>query len=241
MRLIVTRPQEDARPLGERLAAAGHDVIMAPLLSIRPAAHLAIAERNYQAVLITSANGVRALEGRPELEPLKRATALVVGPASAAAARSAGFARVEQAGGDVPALGRTTIATLRQGDGPLLYISGAVTAGELAATLAAAGFEVDRTVAYEARPAAALPKTCAAALAAGQVDGVILFSPRTARIWARLVAAAGLTPAAARMVHYCLSDNVAGAVHDGLGAAVAVQVAPRPDESALLEMIPSPG
>lgn len=240
MRLIVTRPLEDARPLGCRLEAAGHEVILAPLLSIRPVSGLAIPERAYQAVLITSANGVRALNGHPAFARLKRATAFVVGPASAAAAAGAGFARVEQADGDVAALVRTAIASLHPGDGPLLHVSGAVTAGNLASDLEASGFEVDRVVAYEARPVGELPEPCAAALEAGTADGVLLYSPRTARIWVALVTGADLAPAATRLVHYCLSDNVADMVRNQLGTAVAVKVAARPDEAALIEMIPKP-
>jgi uroporphyrinogen-III synthase len=240
MRLIVTRPLEDARPLGRRLEAAGHEVILAPLLSIRPVSGLAIPERAYQAVLITSANGVRALNGHPAFARLKRATALVVGPASAAAAADAGFARVAQADGDVATLVRSAIATLHPGDGPLLHVSGAVTTGNLASDLEASGFEVDRVVAYEACPVEALPQPCAAALKAGTADGVLLYSPRTARIWAALVADSELVPAAMRLVHYCLSDNVADMVRNQLGTAVAVKMAARPDEAALIEIIPKP-
>ncbi len=240
MRLIVTRPRDEARPLARRLAAAGHDVILAPLLDIRPVADLTIPERGYQAVLITSANGPRALSGRPELERLKSAAALVVGPASARAARSIGFARVVQADGDVASLARSTIALLRPDDGPLLYVSGAVTAGKLTSVLEASGFEVDRLIAYEACPAESLPSACATALAAGRAHGVLLFSPRTARIWARLLASADLASAAAKLVHYCLSENVAAALRDHLGADVTVQVAPRPDEAAVLDMVGAP-
>ncbi len=99
---------------------------------------------------------------------------------------------------------------------------------------------MDRLVAYEARPVRSLPKPCAAVLSAGTADGVILFSPRTARIWSALVDAAGLGSAAARLVHYCLSQNVALAVREGLGESVDVQVPLRPDEAALVQMISPP-
>jgi uroporphyrinogen-III synthase len=239
VRLIVTRPQADAAALAQRLEGAGHEVILAPLLSIRPMDELEVPERDYQAVLITSANGARALEGREDLARLRNATAIVVGPASAEAAAHAGFTRIEQADGDVHALVRSVLALLRPGDGPLLHVSGAVTAGDLAAMLQDSGFEVDRVVAYEARPAEALPGPCAAAMAAGGADGVVLYSPRSARVWAKLVTEAGLAEAAMRMVHYCLSENVAGALREGLGEGVAVQVARRPNESALLELVPA--
>ncbi len=239
MRLIVTRPKADAAALALHLEAAGHDVILAPLLSILPVDELEVPERDYQAVLITSANGARALEGHVELARLKSATAIVVGPASAEAAARAGFERIEQADGDVNALVRSTLALLHPGGGPLLYISGAVTAGDLAATLQGSGFDVDRVVAYEARPAEALPRQCAGAIAAGDADGVVLYSPRSARIWATLVAEAGLSRAASDLVYYCLSENVAEALREGLGESAAVQVARRPNESALLELIPA--
>ena len=240
MRLIVTRPEGDAAPLAQKLETAGHKVILAPLLSIRPVDRLEIPERNYQAVLITSANGARALDGRAELARLRTATAIVVGPASAKAAARAGFGRIEQADGDVHALVRSTVALLRPGDGPLLYVSGVVTAGDLAAKLQASGFQVDRVVAYEARGAETLPAQCTAAIAAGDADGVLLYSPRSARIWAGLVEGAELSRAVMQMVHYCLSENVAGALRESLADGIAVQVARRPNESALLELIPGP-
>lgn len=240
MRLIVTRPAEDAAPLCRWLAAAGHEPILSPLLEIRPVADLSMPARDYQAVLITSANGARALAGRPEMERLKPLHVLAVGRASAEAAREAGFGQVEEAGGDVAALARMALETLSPQEGPLLYVSGAVATGDLASTLAAAGFDVDRVIAYEARAAEALPEPCAAALEAGRAEGVLLYSPRTARIWVSLVEAAGLAPAAARVVHYCLSGNVAAAVRDGIADDVPLQVASRPDEFALLEMIPPP-
>jgi uroporphyrinogen-III synthase len=237
MRLVVTRPEADGAALAQQLEAAGHVVILAPLLSIRAVDRLEVPGQDYQAVLITSANGARALQGRAELARLRNKTAIVVGPASAEAAARVGFSRIEQADGDVHALVRSTVALLNPGDGPLLYVSGAVTAGDLAATLQAAGFEVDRVVAYEARRADALPEPCVAAIAAGDADGVVLYSPRSARVWAALVGEAGLRGAAAELVYYCLSENVAGALREGLGVAVAVHVARQPDETALLELI----
>ena len=240
MQLVVTRPLEDARPLARRLEALGHDVMLAPLMSIRRADRMTIPERNYQAVLITSANGARALGGRPELARLKGATALVVGPSSAAAAARIGFSHIAEADGDVAALIASAIALLRPAGGPLLYVSGAVTAGDLAGKLEASGFDIDRVVAYEARPADRLPKACAAAMAGGKVEGVLLFSPRSARIWTALVSAADLTDAAAQLTHYCLSENVADAVLSGLGAEVATLVSPLSEEGSLLAMIPAP-
>lgn len=237
MRLIVTRPEEDATPLARRLTSLGHEVVVAPLLTIRRCYEAAVAARDYQAVLITSANGARALTGRAELERLKHTPAFTVGPASTAAAGAVGFGRVEQADGDVAALVRCVEAKLRPQDGPLLYVSGAVTAGDLQSQLAAAGFEVDRLIAYEAQPVHRLDASCVAALADGSVDGVLVFSPRTAALWGARVIEEGLADQAAALVHYCLSRNVAAAVHKRLGGNVPVRVPERPDENLLVACV----
>src|SRR5260370_39658057 len=65
MKAIVTRPRDDAAALVRALAERGIDAILAPMLTILPAAqatrHLAERLTGAQAVLFTSANGARAL------------------------------------------------------------------------------------------------------------------------------------------------------------------------------------
>jgi uroporphyrinogen-III synthase len=237
MRLIVTRPEEDGRPLAERLEAMGHEVILAPLLSIRPRHPLAVPERPYQAVLITSANGARAVAEAEGMARLKKARAFAIGPASSMAAYDAGFLSVFEAEGDVAALARSVRELLIPEAGPLLYVSGAVTAGDLEGSLEAAGFDVDRVIAYDAMPAGTLPHDSSAALREARADGVLLFSPRTAAIWAELVSAAGLEQAAHRLVHYCLSRNVAKTLVQSWGRKLDLRVASWPEEDALLDLI----
>src|SRR5438132_1394541 len=58
MRLIVTRPQEDADALKTRLEALGHKVILSPLLEILPLADAVIRDAPYQLIALTGANGV---------------------------------------------------------------------------------------------------------------------------------------------------------------------------------------
>ena len=70
--------------------------------------------------------------------------------------------------------------------GRLLHVAGSVVAGDLVGALRAEGFSVDRTVLYEARPAAGLSAPSVRALAAGIVDFALFFSPRTASIFVRL-------------------------------------------------------
>lgn len=232
MRVAVTRPEEDAGPLTARLEAMGHEVVMAPLLTIRPRDGVAIPDLHWQAIAVTSANGIRAL---PPGHHLTSFRTLTVGPQSLKAARAAGF-NAEAHGGDVDGLAAFIRAELDPAAGPILYLSGAETAGDLEAQLAAAGFGCRRVVLYDAAPAHSLGAV-EGALREGSLDAVLLYSPRSARIWRGLVEAAGLADQASRLSHLCLSRNVAAALPEGWKPAVSAS----PDEAAMLELLEQSG
>jgi uroporphyrinogen-III synthase len=210
----------------------GHEVVMAPLLTIAPREGVAIPDLHWQAIAVTSANGIRAL---PAGHGLTSFRTLTVGPQSLKAAQGAGFA-AEAHGGDVNGLAAFIRDALDPDDGPILYLSGAETAGDLEAQLAASGFDCLRLVLYDAAPANSLG-AAEAALRAGRLDAVLLYSPRSARIWRRLVEGAGLAPQAARLRHICLSRNVAATLPEGWNAAVSAS----PDEAAILELLEQSG
>lgn len=84
-------------------------------------------------------------------------------------------------------------------------------AGDIGGTLERAGFTYHRVVLYRAEAAPGLPGDVASALADGHVDAAMFFSPRTARIFAEHVRAAGLERHVARSVAFCLSEAVAEA------------------------------
>ena len=101
MRLIITCPRPDSEALRERLGAMGHDVMVEPMLTIQTLAGAPLDLEDAAAVLLTSANGARALAQRTDARDL---SVLAVGDATATAARVAGFRDVAVAGGDVVAL-----------------------------------------------------------------------------------------------------------------------------------------
>lgn len=228
MRVAVTRPEEDAGPLTAKLQAMGHEVVMAPLLTIRPRDGVAIPNLRWQAIAVTSANGIRAL---PNAHGLTSFRTLTVGPQSLKAAQAAGFT-AEAHGGDVNGLATFIRAELDPKAGPILYLSGAETAGDLGGQLKAAGFDCRRVVLYDAAPAETLG-AIAGELDARALDAVLLYSPRSAKIWRGLVEAAGLAAQAAAVHHLCLSRNVAAALPDGWKTAVSAS----PDEAAILELL----
>ncbi len=232
MRVMITRPREDALVVAEELAARGVETIVEPLFEIVPRVANDLDLDGVQALLLTSANGARALAAA---SPRRESPVLAVGEATAAAARAAGFARVEVAAGDVAALTALAEEHCDPRAGALVHVCGSVVAGDLAGRLAARGFTVRREVLYEARPAAALSGAAVTALSQGDIDAVLLFSPRTAKAFARLTEEAGLRAALGRVQALCLSPAVGEAAR-----AVAwreVCVADRPNQAALLALV----
>lgn len=231
-RILITRPREDAEPFAALLAAHGIASLIEPLMraEILPGELLDLG--GVQALIATSANGVRAFASR---DPRRWLPVCAVGDATARAARAEGFARVASAAGDVEALAEMIIAGHDPANGAFLHVAGTVSAGDLGGRLQARGFAYRRVVLYEMRPAAALSPAAREALAAGRLSGAVLYSPRTAALFADLVDACGLATACASLRAYCLSNAVAERVAR-LPFAARI-IATRPDQPAMLAAI----
>ena len=82
MRIIVTRPREQATALVQRLEELGYEVAVCPLIAIEPTGPKEIDVSDYDWVVVTSANGARELAERMRGRPARTAA---IGPATAAA------------------------------------------------------------------------------------------------------------------------------------------------------------
>ncbi len=234
MRILVTRPQIDAAPLAGLLEGRGHDVMIMPLLDIC-FFDFTVDPAGFRAVLATSANGIRALQGCANFNRIRALPLYAVGPASAAAGRAAGFSHIEIAGGDVDALGAYITAHLDAGGGKLLHVSGKAAAGDLQGLLAARGFDIERIIGYEAVKAQKFSDESLAAFSNGEIDAVMLYSPRTAKIFTALVQKEKLENRMGGISFFCLSRAVAQEV-EALGAR-DIMVADAPNQDALLELV----
>jgi uroporphyrinogen-III synthase len=224
MKIIITRPEEDAGPLAVKLQAMGHEPVMLPLIKIETRRGVEIPNRNYQFIFMTSANGVRVIENSSALQHIP---VLAVGPQSKAAALRKGFSTVSMQGGDVTGLAKYVKDHVKPSDGPLLYLSGSETSGDLEGKLKPAGFDVDRVVTYDAVPA---PLTAHAATIAA-AEAVMLYSPRTAKLWRQGIEDVGVD--VFHIKHFCLSANVAAALPQSWHKRIAT----KPVESAMLELL----
>jgi uroporphyrinogen-III synthase len=183
-----------------------------------------------QAILLTSANAVPALG-----ETARRLPVFAVGAATAAAARRAGCATVISADGGGEDLARLVARRCHPDGGALLHLSGQEVSAEPAGSLAAAGFALRRQAVYRTEPARELTPGTISALRRGEIDAVLLFSPRTARTFVALIGRHGLEASLGATAAICLSAAVA----EPCRALVwrGIHTAARPELTAFLEVL----
>lgn len=231
MRILLTRPRDDAERTAAALRARGHEVVLAPLMEVRFRDGPEIAFDGVQAILVTSANGIRALARRSTRRDVP---VLAVGPQTAEAARAAGFTDVRSADGDAAALAEATQRWLGPHRGALLHARGVRSTPDLARALEQAGFAVRGEVLYDAVAAPDLPAPAAMALRDGALDAVMVFSPRSAAIFAETVGRAGLAATCGRLDALCISQAAADALAPL--AFAAIRIAARPNQAAMLDL-----
>ncbi len=235
MRVLIIRPEREATTLAAALAERGHTPVIAPLFRLEflhPPAEFSATLAACQAVLLTSANGARALA---EASDQRGRPILAVGDTTASTAEGLGFSAVTSAAGDGAALAELARQRLKPADGPLLHVSGREVAADLGALLQPDGFEVKRFALYDAREETALPDSARAALEARALDIVTFFSPRAASVFASMVEDAGLA-ANLRNVTAVAISPAALAPATGLPFK-AVVAATRPSRQAVLDEI----
>jgi uroporphyrinogen-III synthase len=221
MNIIITRPEEDGEALAAKLRKLGHNPMPIPLITIVPRANIVVPKKTYQAICLTSANGVRSLRSIIDLE---NTPVIAVGAHSLEAAHQAGFKNAIAKGGDVDGLSMYVLDTFKQSAGPILYISGSETSGDLEGKLKLAGFKVDRLITYDAVPA----KLAGRQFDLAKANAVMLYSPRSAKIWRSEVEQ--LNVDISHINHICLSANVAAA----LPQSWTKNIAPHPTEQDII-------
>ena len=232
MRVLLTRPKQDAGVFAGRLRELGHEALSAPLLRVRFHDGPPLALDGVQGILVTSANGVRALARRTERRDLPVFT---VGPQTAREALSAGFVRVESAGGDAVALVGALPRWARAEAGALLHATGAEGAGRLALLLAAEGYEVNTAILYDVVAATMLPQDVVGTLKDGSLDAALFFSPRSAGVFRECILNGHLADTCVRLAAICISRAAAAALAPLSFAEI--RIAARPNQDALLSWL----
>ena len=236
MTILVTRPQPDNETTGASLRARGFDVLLAPMLRFEPMALLEDEDADYAAIIVTSANALRAIEPQLPGHRWLKLPLFTVGDRTAAAARRAGFSKIISAAGDSQDLRELILAKARGkkrefGRGPLLYLAGADLSRDLAGELGEHGLTVVTRTTYRMVASSDLPPEALEAIAANQVQTVLHYSARSARVFVDAVRAAGVEISALAVPQCCISANVATVLREAGASRVAL--ASSPDENSL--------
>lgn len=195
--LLITRPQPEADVTAQQVRALHGRPLLAPALTILPphdgrslkqAMH---ALDRYQGVLITSANGARALiDAMPSSHPPPPLFA--VGRKTARILEKEGWpVHVPSGAAGGERLARAVMAWRPGGAQPFLFLRAEQGREELGRLLQQAGYGVDQVVAYRAEPMVTLPAPVRHALEAGTVDATLFFSGRSAQAFVAVLSAEG--------------------------------------------------
>jgi uroporphyrinogen-III synthase len=230
MRLLVTRPEPDALKLRAALEQHGYQATVEPLLSVSFDDGEDFDLDGVQALIATSRYALRALRAHPLRAAARKLPLFAVGRATATEGRALGFETVITGAGRVEELIAHVVAVTDPAAGLMLHLAGDTLAGDLKADLESHGFRVLQRVVYRMRPANALGEDTIEQLASGEIDGVILMSPRTAAVYASLMRKHGLTALARRLTHFCLSSQIAQRLKPLGDTPVQVAEAPRLEE-----------
>jgi uroporphyrinogen-III synthase len=236
MAVLLTRPHPDNEATERLLRARGYDVVLAPMLKFEPVGAPETGDTtNYGAVIVTSANALRAIEGQLAGSRLLELPLFAVGEHTAAVARRLGFAEVISADGDAAALRERVLASVRakqlKKTKALLYLAGAELARDIAGELGAHGFDVVTRTTYRMLALSGLPRQAREAFAANRIEAVLHYSQRSARAFLDAVRSDGVEITALAVPQCCMSPSVASSLHEA--GATQVLVASSPDENAL--------
>jgi uroporphyrinogen-III synthase len=241
MAILVTRPLPDGETTASALRAKGFDVLLAPMLRFEPVAFPDDSDAPYGAVIVTSANALRAIETRLQGSPWLKLPLFAVGEPTARAAHAAGFIQVISANSDALGLRELILAAVKaktlKKTNPLLYLAGADLARDLPGELGERGLTVVTQTTYRMVAVPNLPVEASRAFATDQIEAVLHYSRRSARAFIEAVRAAGVEISALSLPQCCLSAGIATVLRDA--GAARLSVASSPDEGALFVALKS--
>ncbi|MFD0916712.1 uroporphyrinogen-III synthase [Pseudahrensia aquimaris] len=223
----MTRPAEAAQATAGLLEELGHTVTLAPLLAVEPV-ETPMPDGDFDCVILTSANAAHRFV---EVWSAAQSVLIVVtGSATAACVRTAGFTNCHSVDGsalDVLA----HITSIKPKLTHILYPRAESVAHDLGLALRQADIRCADWVVYRTTEADKLDQKVQDDLSSGAIGAALLYSPRTARVFARLVGGA----LADEVSLFALSGDVAAALGDEL--QTRCRFPSKPTQDALFDLL----
>lgn len=236
MRFLITRPEPDATRLVEQLEALGHEGLIEPLLRIEYlSADFSL--KKVRGLIITSRNALRWVRHCGGLSRLNAFPVYAVGRSTARMARELGFTDVFEGPGTSEGLAELICEKVDVKVGKLLHLSGEDVADDIVPKLEPYGLSAKRVIVYRSVAADGLSERAVSELRNNNLDGVILLSPKTCRIWVKLVSGEESLLNCTLPKAYCLSEGVAAPLKNLEN--VSKIIARKPNIEELLSLIES--
>ncbi|WP_108662252.1 uroporphyrinogen-III synthase [Acuticoccus kandeliae] len=214
-RVAVTRPEPQASQTAQRLTAMGFEPFIAPLLQPVPGDPPGTAD-GIGSIALTSRTAAAMLAPHTAFH---RLPVYAVGAATADEARSSGFIDVISADGTADEL----FEHLSGAPEPIVHMAGSDQRGDLVERLVAGGRKAERRIVYHMKPNKTLE------VPPGPVNAVLLYSPRTAKVFARRAKA----PEWQGATCVAMSAAIAEAVGDGFKTVVSAA----PNQKSLIDAL----
>ena len=244
---LILRPQPDANRDVALLMRYGVPALASPSLKRMHQTHELPESGNFSGIIFTSRNAVEAItkldKVNADTSRWAKLPVFVVGSATAAAARDAGFSNIIKGTGGgagllVPINSYFTEETNKKGNGksfntnlPLFWPSAVEISFDVVAALATHGVAVKRLPVYEMIANDGLDSTITNKITQGAITAVIAMSPRSVQIFRRNLDAAGQAASLAGMVLIAGSSAIVAAAGGGWQT---VYTARQPRRSRLL-------
>jgi uroporphyrinogen-III synthase len=230
-RMLVTRPEPDCQSTLARLDALDIEALAVPLM-VRQNIKVSLPPPDgFTAMVLTSANAVRALEEQGALSTYLQLPVFAVGDRTAHEAEAAGFVRVSSAAGALKDL--VNAMDISRLPGPVFYPAAKHGSGDLAQALAPLGIMVVTARIYDMVAIDELPADVLNALRNGDIHAVLHYSRRTAEIFAELTVALDKVQRR-RIAMLCLSETVAEPLLENHFSRISL--ADRPEEDAMMAL-----
>ncbi|WP_394691449.1 uroporphyrinogen-III synthase [Hoeflea sp.] len=236
MRVLVTRPEPGASRTAERLRALGHEPVILPLFEaqITASAQDLPPAKQIGGLIATSARAFSMFGGKTAPAAYLELPVYTVGPATAQAARDAGFSHVHGGAGSARDLASTLMALpdkAKDGTG-LLYLAGLPRKPTLEAALTTAGLAFQVLETYRMDKISYPTDSLFLDLLSPAPDAVLFYSTNAALGFCSIVSAKNLDESLHSTSLVCLSPEITRAFPEDWTARVLS--ADHPDEDSLL-------
>lgn len=235
--ILITRPLEEARVFARKLKAEGFEAKIEPMLEIVARDFDKPDLQDYQALIFTSVNAVRAFAAGIGLKNVKSVAGpcLCVGDRTAGEARAQGFSNVKSAKGTSDDLIDLIEKSIEQKEMPLLYVRGEHTSKPIEKIMKTMGYRIKPVVVYSAKAMTKLSPACIKAIKAGHIEAVTFFSKRTVDTFVREVKKNGLLKEFYSIKLLFLGDSMVESVRSYRKAQI--HTAETSDAPGMLELI----